>query len=131
GIMGARLISLGQFVDRGQSLSSLVKVDPLEVSFNVPERYFSRIREGQVIEFTTVAYADETFTGQVFFIAPQVDPRSRTVEVKAQVPNEEGRLRPGMFGKLQLVFTIREEALTIPEAAVSFMGDATSVVVMD
>lgn len=131
GVMTERLISLGQFMSRGQTLASLVAVDPLEVQFNVPERYISQLRMGQLIEFGVEAYPGEYFSGEVVFLSPRVDRESRTVLVKAEIPNRDQRLKPGMFGRIELVFKAREKALVIPEAAISYANDDASVVVMD
>ena len=130
GEMGERVVSLGQFVDVGQLLSSLVQVDPLEVEFNVPERYLGQLGVGQTIAIRTVAY-EGNFAGRVFFVSPQLDERSRTVLVKAYVDNVDGRLKPGMFANLDLVFRARDDAIVIPEQAISYQGDQASVVVMN
>jgi membrane fusion protein, multidrug efflux system len=131
GVMTERLISLGQFTTRGQRLASLVTTDPIDVEFNVPERYVGQLAMGQRMEITVEAFPMETFAGPVTFISPRVDRDSRTVLVKARLSNADQRLKPGMFGSLELVFKVRDEALVIPESAVSYSGDRASVVVMD
>lgn len=131
GVVTERLISLGQFMTRGQRLASLVKTDPIEVAFNIPERYIGQLRLEQNIEITVEAFPGERFAGEVTFISPRVDRQSRTVLMKARMDNKDGRLKPGMFGNLELIFRVREAALVIPEAAISFNRDQASVVVMD
>ncbi len=131
GVMTERMISLGQYLTRGQILASLVQVNPLEVQFNVPERYIGELQSGQQIEISIEAWPDESFTGKVVFISPRVDRDSRTILVKALIDNPDGRLKPGMFGQLNLVFRTKEDALVIPEAAISYTGDQAMVVVMN
>lgn len=131
GVMTERLISDGQYMTRGQPLASLVKTDPIEVEFNIPERYIGQLRLDQRIEITVEAWPNDRFAGEVSFIAPRVDRNSRTILLKARIPNQEGRLKPGMFGSLELIFRVREAALIIPESAISFTGDQASVVVMN
>jgi len=97
----------------------------------VPERYVGQLAMGQRMEITVEAFPMETFAGPVTFISPRVDRDSRTVLVKARLSNADQRLKPGMFGSLELVFKVRDEALVIPESAVSYSGDRASVVVMD
>jgi len=80
------------------------------------------------VNFTTSAYPEETFSGLVSYIAPSLAEASRTRRVKAQVPNPNSQLVPGMFGRLSLVFNVKENGLVIPEAAIQFMGGATIVV---
>ncbi|MGC9452118.1 MAG: efflux RND transporter periplasmic adaptor subunit [Oceanipulchritudo sp.] len=131
GIMTERLISPGQYTSRGQKLASLVQMHPLDVEFNVPERYIGQLESGQRIEIGVEAYPEEAFEGEVVFISPRVDRASRTVLVKARVGNVDRRLKPGMFGNLELIFQARGEALVIPEAAISYTGDKATVVVMN
>ncbi|MDL5053291.1 efflux RND transporter periplasmic adaptor subunit [Oscillatoria laete-virens NRMC-F 0139] len=129
GVMTERLVSVGQFVPRGQELAGLVQTDPLEANFNVPEKYIGQLALGQKIRLTSVAYPGEEFEGTVSFISPRLDPASRTILVKAIVDNSDGHLRPGMFGNLQLIFRAREGVLTIPESAISYRRDQASVFV--
>jgi membrane fusion protein (multidrug efflux system) len=131
GTMTERLVSLGQYLTRGQPLASLVMTDPIEVAFNIPERYIGQLRTGQEIEISVEAFPGQAFAGEVTFISPRVNVESRTVLLKARLPNPDGALKPGMFGNLELIFQVRDAALVIPEAAISFAGDQASVVVMD
>jgi membrane fusion protein (multidrug efflux system) len=130
GRMDQRDVSLGQFVNTGQLLSSLVQTDPLEVEFNVPERYLGQLHEGQNIRISSVAWPDEHFLGEVYFVSPRLDERNRTITMKAIIDNADGRLKPGMFANLELVFEARPKALIIPEQAISYRGEQASVVVM-
>lgn len=131
GVVGARMVSVGAYISRGMPVTSLVRLDPLDAEFNVPERYFAGLRTGQRIEMSTVAHPDEVFPGEVQFIAPEVDLSTRTVRVKAEVPNTDQRLRPGMFGQVSLTIRVLPEALVIPEAALITSAGHTIVVVMN
>jgi membrane fusion protein, multidrug efflux system len=131
GRMDERKVSLGQFVNIAEQLSALIQTNPLEVQFNVPERYLGRLQMGQQIVITSVAYQGEDFKGEVFFISPQLDELNRTVLMKANIDNSDGRLKPGMFANLELVFRIIDDAIIIPEQAIAYQGDQASVVVMN
>ncbi len=131
GVMGARLVSPGQLVSIGQPLTSIVRLDELEVSFRIPERHVGQIRSGQPVLMDTVARPGEPIRGEVFFVDPVIDSRTRSVLAKARVENTDLLLRPGMFGSLSVVLAEREEALVIPESAVRYAGDQASVVVMN
>lgn len=123
GITGARLVSPGQVITRNTVLTTLVDLTPVKVEFRVPERFLGQLKIGQAIAFRVPAYPGETFRGDVFFIDPQVDLATRTVLVKATQANEDGRLRPGMFGNLDLILLAKEAAITVPESAVLRNGD--------
>ena len=129
--MASRLVSRGQVVAAQQSLASLADVDPVKVEGSVPERFLSRAKTGQKFDFRVAAYPGEDFAGEVYFIAPQIDPVNRTGLIKARVPNPEGKLKPGMFATVDLTLKVREDAVVIPEAALMPQGDATMVVIVD
>ena len=131
GVVGERNISVGQFVTRAESLTELVRLDPLDVTFSVPERKLGKLRSDLSISFVPDAFPDNTVTGSVTFVAPQVDTRSRTIRAKASLANEDGKLRPGMFGRVTLAIDQKENALTIPESAVQLSGTGATVIRID
>jgi membrane fusion protein (multidrug efflux system) len=133
GIVGARQVSPGQLVNRSTTLTWLVDLDPVKVEFNVPERFLSQVQNGQAIEISVAAWPGRPFRGKVFFVAPFVEPVSRTILVKAEVPNAERLLKPGMFANLDLTLQVRDNAVVIPEAALSQIldGDRAMVMVVD
>ena len=102
GVMGECDIRAGLFVTKGHVLSTLVEVDELKAEFRAPESLLPRLRAGQKVELTVPAYPERRFTGTVSFIAPQVDPATATILVKARVANVENRLRPGMHASIKL-----------------------------
>lgn len=131
GLLGDRLVSPGQVITRSTRITTLIDIDPIKIDFRVPERLLGRLRIGQTIAFRVPAYPDEEFEGEVFFIDNEVDPATRSVLVKATNPNTDHRLRPGMFGNLDLVLQTRENAVVIPDTALIKQGDMTFVFVID
>jgi membrane fusion protein (multidrug efflux system) len=131
GVMGAREVSIGQYVTKGQPLASLADTNPMKAEFDVPERFLSRVAEGQELDVQVAAYPDERCRGAVYFIDPRVNPGTRTVLVKARLPNPEGRLRAGMFANLALILQVRERSVVIPESALLLEGDRASVFVVE
>lgn len=119
GIVAARNVSPGQVILKNTTLTWLVDLDPVKVEINVPERFLSQLRIGQNIDLKVASYPGRKFTGKVFFVAPFVDSATRTALVKAQIPNPQQELKPGMFGNLDLTLNIRENAVVIPEAALT------------
>lgn len=132
GFVGSRMVSPGQLVSRNTTLTWLVDLDPVKVEFNVPERFLSQVQPGQVIQVQVAAWPRERFAGKVFFVAPSVDPVTRTLLVKAEIPNGDGRLKPGMFANLDLTLQVRDNAVVIPEAGLSQIldGDRAQVMVV-
>ncbi|HUS36519.1 MAG TPA: efflux RND transporter periplasmic adaptor subunit [Verrucomicrobiae bacterium] len=119
GVVGARTISPGQVIRKEAVLTTIVDLDPVKVEFNVPEKVLGQVRVGQDLEIGVATYPDRTFKGKLFFVSPYVDLTNRTALVKAEVPNPNGELKPGMFANLELTVTIRENAVVIPEVALT------------
>lgn len=130
GITGERMVSPGQYISMGASLTSLISLNPIKVEFTIPERHLSWIKEKQEVEIHVTAYPEETFKGEVYFIDPQVDELMRSVLMKAKVSNRDGRLKPGMFANLNLIINTKDNALVIPETSVIVKGDETAVFVV-
>ncbi len=131
GVTGDRKVSIGQFVNQGTLLTTLIKQDPMKAEFNIPERFLGQLKDGQSIEVTVAAYPDEIFKGQVYFIDPQVDELNRTALVKAKIPNPDARLVRGMFANLNLIVSIRQQALVIPESALIMKSEDVFVFAVD
>ncbi len=131
GVMGERLISVGQFITKGASLTFLINQNPMKAEFRIPEKYLGQLKEKQTIEITVAAYPKEIFKGEVYFIDPQIDAITRTALVKALVPNTDGKLRVGMFANLDLIVNVREDAVVIPETALIPKDEEVSVFVID
>ena len=119
GVIGARNVSPGQVIARNTLLTWLVDVDPVKVELNVPERFLGQLRLGQTLDLTVAAFGTNQFHGKVYFIAPAVDANTRTTLVKAEIPNPKLELKPGMFANLELNLQVRENAIVIPETALS------------
>ena len=130
GVIGERAVSVGQFLSRGGELATLTRVDPLEIAFEVPERFVSGLAKGQKVNLSPAAWPGKVFAAEVTFLAPELESASRSLRVKAELPNPDGALRPGMFGTVDLVFAVRENALVIPEGAVMQRGDQAMVLAL-
>lgn len=131
GLAGARSISPGQVISKNTTLTWLVDLSIVKAEFNVPERFLSEVKIGQPVQLSVAAYPKQKFQGEVYFLAPQVDPNTRTLLMKARIPNAEHHLKPGMFANLDLTLTLRQEAIVIPESALMSQGDRTLVYVID
>jgi membrane fusion protein (multidrug efflux system) len=117
GLIGIRNVSVGDYVKEGQDLVNLEDVSSLKADFRLPERYFARLKPGQTVEVTTDARPGEVFKATVDAIDPLLDAAGRAILVRARLPNQEGKLRPGMFARVRLIVGDRQDALVIPEEA--------------
>ena len=127
GVVGERRISLGDMVTPTTPLMTLQTVDPQRAAFTVPERFADQVSEGQEVTFRVAARPERTWRGRVDFVSPSIDPTSRTVMIKARVPNPDRELQAGMFLELRLATATRSDAVVIPEEAVVPLDQGTFV----
>lgn len=128
GQVGLREVSVGEVVNAGQALVTLVRLDPIEVDFSVPENMLPKLQRGQRIRVEVDAYPGDVFGGEVVAIDPVVDPNSRSAKLRARIANADGRLRPGQFARLQLdVGAGSANALLVPEQALMQDGQTRFV----
>ncbi|HXH03960.1 MAG TPA: efflux RND transporter periplasmic adaptor subunit [Candidatus Competibacteraceae bacterium] len=123
GMLGLRLVSMGDYVSPGQDLVNLLDLDPIKVDFRVPEVFLAELRPGQAIEVRVDAFPGQSFEGEVYAIDPQVDVNGRSLLLRARIPNADGRLRAGLFARVNLILERRADALLIPESALVPQGD--------
>jgi len=131
GVVALRHVNRGEFVSPGTPLFELVANDPLELVFHLSEVDSGRVAIGNPVEVTVASYPDERFNAKVTFISPMIDSRSRTLRVKSQIGNEDGRLRPGLFAQVDLGISVRQGVLMIPEEAVLQRASGPIVFVLD
>jgi membrane fusion protein (multidrug efflux system) len=117
GQLGLRRVSLGSIVSPSTVITTLDDTSMIKLDFDVPEVFLARLERGLAVTAHSAAWPDHKFSGEVISIDTRVDPVSRTVTVRALLPNSDGYLRPGMF----LTVTVLKEdvqALLIPEQAI-------------
>ena len=117
GVAGLRQVSPGAYVKAGQDIARLEGIGTLKLDFRVPEVFLGRIRTSQEAQVGVDAFAGESFRGAIYAIEPAVDEQTRTVLLRARIPNPGARLKPGMFARVALVLDTRENALLVPEQA--------------
>jgi membrane fusion protein (multidrug efflux system) len=125
GLVARRYVSEGEFVQPGQKLFDLVALDPIEVEFHLAERDSSRVSVGAPVGVEVAPFPDETFRAEVTLVSPTIDPATRTLRIKATLPNPDGRLRPGLFARADLGIAVRENVAMIPEEAVLQRADGS------
>jgi membrane fusion protein, multidrug efflux system len=122
GVVGLRAVSVGAYVSPGDRLVELADIDPIKVDFRVPELALSDLRPGQSIRTTVDAVPDEEFIGTVYAIDPIVDQEGRAIRMRAEIPNPDRVLLPGLFARVQIILAKREQAVLVPESAIFARG---------
>ena len=115
----------------GAPMASLQSVDPIHADFWLPQRALAEIRAGQLVKIRTDAYPAAGWDGKVATVNTEVDASTRSVRVRATVPNADGRLRPGMFVNVDVAAGEPRPVLVIPATAALFAPYGDSVFVLD
>jgi len=130
GRVGLRRVSPGGLVSPGAVITTLDDLSVIKLDFEVPETVLASMQRGLVIQASSVAYPDETFAGTVASIDTRVDPVTRSVAVRALVPNQAGLLKPGMFLHVTVLHS-DADALVIEEGAMVPVQDRQYVYVVE
>ncbi|HEY9143308.1 MAG TPA: efflux RND transporter periplasmic adaptor subunit [Arenimonas sp.] len=126
GVIAARAVKPGNLIQLNSSLFRIVDTSRLEAVLNVPERDLATMKEGLTVRMTADAMPGETFEGVIDRVSPVVDAGSGTFRVVTAFPGGEG-LRPGMFGRIEVVYDQRNDALTVPRSALLQDAGETAV----
>jgi membrane fusion protein, multidrug efflux system len=130
GVVGERLVSVGDYVTRGTKVASVMRVDPLRVELTVPAQHMAEVAVGRSVTFVIDAYPDRTFTGRVRYVSPDVRADSRSLVVEAVVPNADGMLKPGLFATAQIEEASKRPGILVPAAAVRTVAGTSRVFVV-
>ena len=129
GIVGLSDVAPGALVNPGAPIVTLDDVSAIRVDFQTPERYLGQLRQGQTLLATADAYPGVTITGRIAKLDTRVDERTRAITARAEFPNADGRLKPGMLMRVGISRGQRT-SLSAPESAVAVQGDAAFVYVL-
>ncbi len=117
GKIGLRSISSGEYITPNKVIANLMSIDPIKISFSVPEKYAGQIKLNSLISFRTSS-SSKKYSGKVFAIEPGINTQTRTLQIKAIAPNPNMELLPGAFAKIELSLNTLENAILIPNEAI-------------
>ena len=118
GIVVERNATVGASVGTDANLFKIIDLSRVWIDANVFEKDLQQVRAGQEVKLTVPAFPGSTFSGRVILINSVVDPDTRTVKVRTEVANPDGRLKPDMFANVQIVTALNRTAISIPQSAV-------------
>jgi membrane fusion protein (multidrug efflux system) len=130
GVAGIRQVNLGQYLREGDMVVTLQAFDPIYVNFSLPQQDLSKLILGEPVQLRVDAFPDQTFNGTITAINSLVDQTTRNVQVQATFTNSDFRLRPGMFAKVSVILSERQNVVAIPATAIHYApyGDSIFVV---
>jgi membrane fusion protein, multidrug efflux system len=130
GVLGLRQVSKGQYVSPGTEITTLDDISQIEVEFELPERFLSRMQTGLPLIARSEAWPDQEFAGKLSAVDARVNPATRSIAARALIENPEGKLRPGMLLRVLLEENARN-VVAVPEIAVQQIGERSFVYLLD
>jgi len=131
GVIAKRSVKLGNLVTANQTLFQIVDMDPLQAVLNVPERDLDTLKAGQPVHLRVDSLPNKNFDGIVARIAPVVDATSGTFRATCEFRDSTQTLKPGMFGRIDVVYDQRHDALVVPRSALVEEDGESSVFVIE
>jgi len=130
GFVEKRLVNLGELVKAQMPVMSIVRLDPLKITAEIPEKMAPWIAGGRPVELRVDAYPGRTFSGKVTRISPAVNTTSRAFPFEAAVPNPDAALKPGTFARVHVESGKVDDVLTLPYAALQYRYGVNRVFVV-
>ncbi|MCI0659374.1 MAG: efflux RND transporter periplasmic adaptor subunit, partial [Acidobacteria bacterium] len=131
GILGIRLVNLGQYLQGGDPIVPLQSLDPIHVDFGVPQENLGHVKAQQMVRVYPEGDAGSPAEGKITAIDSLVDTATRNVHVQATFANPEGHLHPGMFVKVSVILPTKESVVTLPASAVRYAPYGNSVFIVE
>jgi membrane fusion protein (multidrug efflux system) len=130
GVTGIRQVNLGQYLKEGDMVVTLQAFDPIYVNFSLPQQDLSKLAVGQPVALRVDAFEGQAFDGKITAINSLVDQATRNIQVQATFHNSDLRLRPGMFAKVSVIMSEKQDVVAIPATAIHYApyGDSIFIV---
>jgi membrane fusion protein, multidrug efflux system len=130
GVLGIRQVSLGQYLAAGQAIVSLQSVNPIYVNFGVPQQETQKVTPGRVLRVSSTDLPGLSFPGKVTALDSVISEQTRNIQVQATLPNQSGKLRPGMFVQVDLPLGQPRQVVPLPASAINYApyGDSVFIV---
>lgn len=130
GVVAQRMVKNGNLIQQNQAMFRIVNISELEAVLNVPEREMGKLQKGLEVSLGVDALPGQRFTGVIDRISPVIDSATGTFRATARFAASEGRLKPGMFGRIQVIYDRRAETLAVPRMALLEEGSDPAVFVV-
>ena len=128
GMTGIRTVNVGDYLKDGGDIVNIEDITAVFVDFRLPERFQTKVKKGQKAQVDMDALPGRKFTAVIQAIDPMLDANGRSVGVRACIDNRQNQLRPGMFARVNAVFSERDKAIVVPEEAIVPQGGKQFVI---
>jgi membrane fusion protein (multidrug efflux system) len=130
GELGITTVNPGQYLNPGDKIVSLEKIDPIYVDFYVPQKQVAGLTIGQSLNLSSDAYVGVDFAGKISALNPKIDPTTRNVQIEATLSNPKHQLLPGMFANVKVNMGEKKQYLTLPQTAITYNPYGSTVFVI-
>lgn len=131
GKLGIRAINIGQYLAPGTAITSLEALDSVYVDFALPQQNLADVKVGTVVRVSLEGDAGAGFDGTVSAVDPAVDPVTRSIRVRAAVPNQQDKLRPGMFANVDVVLPEQKSFVSVPSPSIVHAPYGDSIFIVE
>lgn len=131
GYVQKRLVALGEYVKMQQPVISVVRMDPLKLTAEIPEKMASWVSVGQPVAISVDAYPDLAVVGKISRISPAVNTTTRAFAFEGRVPNEKALLKPGTFARVRIESGKVDQVLTVAHRALQYRYGVNRVFVVN
>ncbi len=131
GVLGIRMVNLGQYLENGAKIAPLQSLDPIYVNFWAPQQNLPRLNAGQDVKVTVDGLADVKFEGKINAVDSVVNEATRNVRVQATVPNPDSKLRAGMFVNVAVPLAEKNEVVVVPVTSIQYAPYGDSVFIIE
>ncbi len=130
-VVKEKRVSAGDFVKNGTSLIVIIQSNPIKLRFTVPEKDVGRLKMNQEVILKVDGFPGSEFKGKVNIIFPNVEEKTRTLQVEALVPNSNGILKPGLFAKVILYTSGERDTIVVPVTALLYEAEKVKVFIIE
>jgi RND family efflux transporter MFP subunit len=130
-VVKEKRVSAGDFVKNGTSLFVIIQSNPIKLRFTVPEKDVGRLKMNQEVTLKVDGFPGSEFKGKVNIVFPNVEEKTRTLQVEALVPNSNGILKPGLFAKVILYTSGERDTIVVPVTALLYEAEKVKVFIIE
>jgi membrane fusion protein (multidrug efflux system) len=130
GKLGITTVNPGQFLNPGDKIVTLQRIDPIYIDFYLPQKQIAGLAVGMTVNVASDAYPGQAFAGKITSISPKIDVATRNVQVQATVANAKRQLLPGMFARASVDSGDKQRHLTLPQTAITYNPYGSTVFVL-
>ncbi|MBM7071450.1 efflux RND transporter periplasmic adaptor subunit [Shewanella sp. 202IG2-18] len=131
GLIGIRSVHLGEFLKAGSEIVRLEDIKTLKIRFTIPQTQLSKVKVGQALNVNVDAYPSQHFVGHISAIEPAVFYQSGLIQIQAEIPNPDEKLRSGMFAQVNVQLSKLENQIVIPQTAINYALYGSTVYVVN